>query len=191
MMKLPRVDAVLVHPELAAHPAVYALKKRAVQLRLAATRAALDELLTPRPRAVINATGVLLHTNLARTSRTMRRRSTRGPRRSSGCISGGEAWACARAGVAVVGGHSVRDPEPSCWRRRRRPRRRPGVRGSRRASSARVVGRQRESSGVSASRRASSGRPCRDRRWRARSRGGANGSWARCGGSARPSPGPR
>ena len=40
MMKLPRVDAILAHPELAAHPAAYALKKRAVQLRLAATRAA-------------------------------------------------------------------------------------------------------------------------------------------------------
>ena len=87
-MTLPRVDAVLAC--LAAHPAAYAVKKRAVQAALAQRRALLREEAVPedrsedaaavaeavarslsaslvaRPRALINATGVLLHTNLGR-----------------------------------------------------------------------------------------------------------------------------
>ena len=81
-MKLPRVDDVLADPALVGHPVAYALKKRAVQAHLAELRAnreeatteevatavarSWDALLVPRPQAVINATGVVLHTNLGR-----------------------------------------------------------------------------------------------------------------------------
>jgi L-seryl-tRNA(Ser) seleniumtransferase len=88
-VNLPRVDVVLAQPCLLGHPAGYALKKRAVQEALAQRRALLREavsedrwedaatvaeavasslrgLLMARPRALINATGVLLHTNLGR-----------------------------------------------------------------------------------------------------------------------------
>ena len=39
MRKFPRVDAILARPELAEHPAAYALRKRAVQQALASRRA--------------------------------------------------------------------------------------------------------------------------------------------------------
>lgn len=81
--KLPRVDDVLAHAALAEHPVAYALKKRAVQTALAELRArrdgeatiaavaeavarGWDALLRARPQALINATGVVLHTNLGR-----------------------------------------------------------------------------------------------------------------------------
>jgi L-seryl-tRNA(Ser) seleniumtransferase len=83
-MKLPRVDDVLAHAALAAHPAGYALRKKVAQTVLAELRARreeeapgvdavatavagrLGELLLVRPVRMINATGVLLHTNLGR-----------------------------------------------------------------------------------------------------------------------------
>lgn len=93
---LPRVDGVLAQPELRDHPASPTVKKRAVQQVLAERRAALrgdvredmsegtgeledgaagvaravaaslTALLEPRPRRLLNCTGVLLHTNLGR-----------------------------------------------------------------------------------------------------------------------------
>jgi L-seryl-tRNA(Ser) seleniumtransferase len=87
-LRLPRVDQILEHPSLASSPALRSVQKRLVQDALAELRAAglrgefkemptvesvarqvagrLEELLVARPRALINATGVLLHTNLGR-----------------------------------------------------------------------------------------------------------------------------
>ncbi len=84
-MKLPRVDDVLAAPPLAAHHATYKFKKWAVQRHLAALRAdrsntesvttaavarcvadTLTEMLQVHPQPRINATGVVLHTNLGR-----------------------------------------------------------------------------------------------------------------------------
>ena len=88
LASLPKVDRVLDAAPLAASPVARALKRRLVQEAIAElrariqagdltsipdaealaviVRARLDELLAPRPRRVINATGVVLHTNLGR-----------------------------------------------------------------------------------------------------------------------------
>ncbi|MEZ4382472.1 MAG: L-seryl-tRNA(Sec) selenium transferase [Nannocystaceae bacterium] len=89
LASLPKVDRVLDVAALAEHRAGRALKLRAVQERLGALREALlrgessdapptaealaiqvvaelDAILRPRPRAVLNATGIVLHTNLGR-----------------------------------------------------------------------------------------------------------------------------
>ena len=87
-MRLPRVDRILDQPALAASPVLREIKRRWVgealeRCRAAAARgelheppseaevaaevaARLDASLEPRPRPLINATGVLLHTNLGR-----------------------------------------------------------------------------------------------------------------------------
>ncbi|MDC0720593.1 L-seryl-tRNA(Sec) selenium transferase [Nannocystis bainbridge] len=87
-LRLPRVDRILEHPALASSPALRTIQKRQVHEVLAELRRRaqageiaeapeveaiagevarrLAEVMTPRPRALINATGVLLHTNLGR-----------------------------------------------------------------------------------------------------------------------------
>ncbi|MDC0666092.1 L-seryl-tRNA(Sec) selenium transferase [Nannocystis radixulma] len=87
-LRLPRVDRILDHPALASSPALRSIQKRYVNDALAdlrrralageiseapeaeaiarAVARRLAEVMTPRPRALINATGVLLHTNLGR-----------------------------------------------------------------------------------------------------------------------------
>ncbi len=82
-LRLPRVDRILDHPALASSPALRAIQKRHVnddvlaELRRRAQAGEiseapeaeaiarevarrLDEVMSPRPRALINATGVLL-----------------------------------------------------------------------------------------------------------------------------------
>ena len=86
-LRLPRVDRILEHPALTTSPALRSIKRRWVHEALAEARqrtlageatapeaetialavaARLAEVMVPRPQALINATGVLLHTNLGR-----------------------------------------------------------------------------------------------------------------------------